>query len=375
MFNNNNKCKNIFLVIIILFICNISFTEDVGKTRQKIIESARSYLGTPYAWGGSTSNGMDCSGLVMTAVKEGSGISLPRTTTTIFDYVDIIPFAKVTPGDLLFFKEGSTISHVAIFIGGNEFIHSASDGPKTGVIISDLDERYWEKYFYATGKFLGKSETMQNSIKQTAEKIDNSKDTVVVPKKPSVSLIDKRPNSAPSNISFTYDNIYNARLSLAVDLSVASQLFDEEGYRYSNDLWSINAFFKIKALFDRFQVGWGIGILLPSMSNINKIPFFVTIGFPFGFSIDAGSYFLHRTASFAEELCCGGDDKYYWGDNPTVFVNLAWRTPSLMIERSDLSLVQSVIWAGEIYKKESSFMDNFLSGLSFSSGIRISIGI
>ncbi len=357
----NNKKKSIFLVVIILFICSFSFTEDVGKIRQNIIESAKSYLGTPYAWGGSTRNGMDCSGFVMTAVKEGSGISLPRTTTEIFNYVDIIPFAKVEPGDLLFFKAGSSITHVAIFLGGNEFIHAPSEGPETGVVISDLNETYWKKYFYATGRFVAAAgvSVTNSSIGDKETPSPRETDKISNPK------YSTRPTNSISDVNFTYDRPNQKYIALDLDFSVLYQLFDTSGYEAK--LTGSNAFLKLKLLFDQYQFGVGAGVLVLEDSDFLKIPFFVTICVPYGFNFDIGAYIVSGEAKTT------GTDKPL--KKASFFANIGWQTPNVIVDGTSLALVQNIIWAGEFGRKNLTFGETFIDGLCFSTGIRINMGI
>lgn len=126
---------------------------DPGKTdRELFIDAARVYLGTPYTLGGSTSRGIDCSGLVYRAALDGPDIQLPRTVETLSSFVEHIPDQSRDRGDLLFFNTTGKLSHVGIYLGDGQFIHSASDGPKTGVIISKLNESYWNKAYRFTGR-------------------------------------------------------------------------------------------------------------------------------------------------------------------------------------------------------------------------------
>ncbi len=107
-------------------------------TRQEIVRTARSFLHVPYLWGGSTTYGFDCSGLVQTVFRLNS-IRLPRDANQmVLEGVAIDPgehFEHVLPGDLLFFgPQPDRITHVAISLGGARFIHS--DGE---VHINSLD--------------------------------------------------------------------------------------------------------------------------------------------------------------------------------------------------------------------------------------------
>ncbi len=124
------------------------------SARTAFIEEARKYLGVPYRSGGSTLRGMDCSGLVFRAAIDGPGVSIPRTVHSLSDRAKHVPDASREPGDLLFFNTTGRISHVGIYLGNNRFIHAASDGPNTGVIISKLSEPYWKRTYRFAGSVL-----------------------------------------------------------------------------------------------------------------------------------------------------------------------------------------------------------------------------
>ncbi|MGL4524043.1 MAG: C40 family peptidase [Spirochaetia bacterium] len=141
--------KLICFTILTLALQNI-FASNAGYN---LIKHAKKYLGTPYLFTGTTRAGMDCSGLVYTAAKESSQLNLPRTSGGIHSIAKKIPTEDLVPGDLVFFKttKSGRVSHVGIYLGGKEFIHSASDGPHTGVLISSLDEPYWKKAYFSAG--------------------------------------------------------------------------------------------------------------------------------------------------------------------------------------------------------------------------------
>jgi hypothetical protein len=106
-----------------------------------LVNTARSYIGTPYSYGGTTTSGFDCSGYTQYVFKQ-QGISIPRTTDQ--QYAMGTPVAKddLKTGDLVFFNtSGSGVSHDGIYIGSGKFIHSSSS---KGVMISSInDPAYW----------------------------------------------------------------------------------------------------------------------------------------------------------------------------------------------------------------------------------------
>ena len=142
--------------------------EEAQKLRQDLVDYSMCFLGSPYRSGGMGPNSFDCSGFVCTMSRDSIGVPLPRTSRAIFNKMTVIEKENLEPGDLVFFKTTSTgsISHVGIFIGDGKFIHAASDGPKTGVIITSLNERFWKNTYFASGRYLASGKIPQADEKQ-----------------------------------------------------------------------------------------------------------------------------------------------------------------------------------------------------------------
>ncbi|GMO39421.1 MAG: C40 family peptidase [Termitinemataceae bacterium] len=132
----------------------IAGAQSLQSDRQMLINYAKKFLGTPYKASGSTVHGMDCSGFLFTVVRDSLKIPFPRTAEAMYKNCEIIKEGLLEPGDLVFFRPGSKINHVGIYIGEGNFIHSASDGPKTGVIISNLSDSYWNRTYAGAGRIL-----------------------------------------------------------------------------------------------------------------------------------------------------------------------------------------------------------------------------
>ncbi len=88
---------------------------------------ALKYLGVPYAWGGATPGGFDCSGLVMYVYGQ-LGISLPHYAAAQYGFGTPVSRDQLQPGDLVFFDG---LNHVGIYIGGDEMVHA----PQTGDVV------------------------------------------------------------------------------------------------------------------------------------------------------------------------------------------------------------------------------------------------
>ncbi len=132
------------------------------KARALVVNSARSYLGVPYIYGGTTSDGLDCSGLVWRTYIDSFGRAplgaMPRTARDLFSFAESIPKDKLQPGDLVFFNTTGPFAHVGIYAGEGRFIHAASDGNPTGVIESSLSERYWSAHYAGAGRIVPPAE-------------------------------------------------------------------------------------------------------------------------------------------------------------------------------------------------------------------------
>ncbi|SFU27776.1 Cell wall-associated hydrolase, NlpC family [Pustulibacterium marinum] len=124
-------------------------TESSNNKINDVVESAMSFLGTRYKYGGTTKKGMDCSGLVYTSLLEND-IIFERSSYLMSQEGDYVKLKNVIIGDLLFFSTGKSkrVNHVGLVIAleGEDvkFIHSTTS---RGVIISSIKEGYWSNAY------------------------------------------------------------------------------------------------------------------------------------------------------------------------------------------------------------------------------------
>ncbi len=117
------------------------------------------WVGTKYKYAGRTKNGIDCSGFVSTMYKNTYCINLLGGSRDIWPSVKPVEKDDLIEGDILFFKiKKGQISHVGVYLGNNKFAHASVH---SGVIISDLNEDYYKKYFFKGGRVQEKVDNRQ----------------------------------------------------------------------------------------------------------------------------------------------------------------------------------------------------------------------
>ncbi|MDA8210546.1 MAG: NlpC/P60 family protein [Clostridia bacterium] len=115
-----------------------------------ILEYAKTLMGSPYRYGGQTPQGFDCSGYIQYVLKN-FGLTTPRTAAEQFNSGKKITPQEARPGDLVAFKDGASISHSGIYLGGGKFISSASS---KGVSIADVYGPYWGQHFFGFSRLI-----------------------------------------------------------------------------------------------------------------------------------------------------------------------------------------------------------------------------
>jgi cell wall-associated NlpC family hydrolase len=138
-------------------------------TAKDILQAAKFY-GSDYKWGGITRGGMDCSGFVYTAFRL-NGIFLKRDSYMQAEDGLDVPMDKLEAGDLVFFKSkrANRISHVGIYIGNGNFIHSSRG--RSGVAVSSLSEEYFKNNFACARRVLNHPDNADQMRKDTEQPV------------------------------------------------------------------------------------------------------------------------------------------------------------------------------------------------------------
>jgi murein DD-endopeptidase / murein LD-carboxypeptidase len=166
------KCSSLLSVLFFAFMVNVSLAAekdsatthhiDTTQVRQffnkygfeisnenhfPLYQQIYTLKDIPYKYSGrNESSGLDCSGFTICVYDKVFNHKLSGGSRDIFSKTENIPDRKLQEGDLVFFRiKKNTISHVGIYLGNGKFAHSTVHG---GIMINDLSEAYYKKYYY-----------------------------------------------------------------------------------------------------------------------------------------------------------------------------------------------------------------------------------
>jgi probable lipoprotein NlpC len=323
--------KNAYLVALfsaLLFLTPVAAQNapvEKGKNdspRASLIAAARSYLGVPYLSGGTSREGMDCSGLVYRAGLDAFNATFARTASALSAQAETISDEAREPGDLLFFNTVGRLTHVGIYLGGGAFIHAASDGPKTGVIVSALSESYWKRTYDHAGRIL-------------------AQESVHIPQSPETPASEANPFPFEGQIGFRL----NATGGVLWDLTAGSPI--RGGVANFELSWARGAAYP----------GLGAGIAWDDRTDSLSVPLTFSLASPNGLRVFLGTQ-LHLLAASG----LNADPRF-----PGIF-GVSWTSPPLHLAQQNLRFYQDL---------EYSWLDDetFYTGFRFTTGITLSFDI
>ncbi len=122
-----------------------------GNRNEELYAFIDKWKGVPHKMGGTSTRGVDCSGLVIQIYKEVYGQDfINRRARDLYTETEAIAKKDLKEGDLVFFKIGSKkINHIGLYLSNGDFVHASSS---KGVMVSNLEQAYFKKYFFCGGR-------------------------------------------------------------------------------------------------------------------------------------------------------------------------------------------------------------------------------
>ncbi len=121
-------------------------------TNYELYNFIDSWYGVPYKFAGRTKSGVDCSDLASLLFQSIYHITISGAVSDIYKRCAAIKANELQEGDLVFFKINSkSLSHVGVYLQNHKFVHASVHA---GVVISDLGEDYYRKYYWGAGRLL-----------------------------------------------------------------------------------------------------------------------------------------------------------------------------------------------------------------------------
>lgn len=355
----------LFLIVCFSLTCfqlcaqNNSMTPGQAQTlREAFVEEVKTHVGAPYEYGAVGPDSFDCSGLIYYSASKSIKVQLPRTAKAIYNYARIIPDEKREIGDLLFFKTtgSSTISHIGVYIGNNQFISAISDGPNTGVIVSSLNQDYWKERYVSTGQFLpsGKENGNSSKLEETPmiEGFENEGKSVRAGY-----------SDSPDSTPLTFEDKLLLDTSLYFDWSLLSPR--QFVFRYRG----IDA--GLHASYTGWNLNPGAGIFLRFNAGLN------TFQLPVILSLSMNDYirvYAGPVITFKEPTLIDTDEKIKASIFPGI-IGLSLSTPKWKIGKVALQAVQDINYT--VYNQQDGaalpFVESIAAGLVMYTGIRVTL--
>ena len=342
--------------MVLLVLCASAYAEEKKETaqakREALITEAKKYIGSPYVNGATGPESFDCSGFIYFIARKSLKQQLPRSAHAMYRFVEHISDDEIEAGDLLFFSASSSgrMTHVGLYIGGDKMIHAASDGPKTGVIVSSRNERYWKTHYVGAGRFISSAKgaagaASDNSDKQKDDAPSSGKDR------------DKKTRSGDSGAFI--DNFY-CSFSAAIDWSLFKDNAFDANFR--------GACTEADVTIPKWPLRPGIGTMIRGYEGgAVLVPLMLVLSPAAAVRIYAGPAVALGAPTFSGE-------RMSVSSFPGVF-GISFCTPPLDAGSVSIRFTQDISYT--VFKKRDgsmpSFGDAFCAGFALVTGIRVSL--
>ena len=333
---------------------------EAAIARKKFVDYSKQFIGKPYVSGGIGPNSFDCSGLIFTVSRESIGKQLPRTTKAIYNYCENVDAKEREAGDLVFFKTTASgeVSHVGIYIGSSQFIHSVSDGPNTGVIVSSLRENYWKSHYFCTKRFLPAS---------------NSDLLADADKKSGSASVEKTSSSGSSVISTqkmvrSSGDSFLKSLVLDTSISLDWSFFTPEYFRLNSR--GFDTMIHARYAGTSLQPGLGSGLRYDAGTGNFQLPIVLSLTVNEFFRVFAGPVISIGQASQPGNSDVKIENSFFPG-----IIGVCLSTPSVKVGKTLISLVQDIHYTvfNDTDGSALSFGKSITTGLVFATGVRVTL--
>ncbi|MDR2758150.1 MAG: C40 family peptidase [Spirochaetaceae bacterium] len=309
------------------------------EDRSRVIAAAEQYQGTPYLYGGTDRQGLDCSGLVYLSFRDALGIDIPRTTAELHAWVEPIQEANLMPGDLVFFNTTGPLSHVGLYAGNGKFIHAASSGQETGVIYSKLSTSYWKNTFAGAGRILPSGDSIGPATK---------------------------PEPLPERSKIAGDEPGRFHLGFGLAPSWNSLLENNSAFRGA--VMQAGVFYDVPVLSLPMRIGLELRPQWDTALHVFRMPVTVSAGFKDVIRIFAGPAF----AIGSPVLNTGNETRRYTGGNSWLGeIGITVAPFSFELSRGALSFYGEIAW--QSYVKDPALDDDRKADIG--AALRVSTGV
>ena len=361
--------------MVLLVLCASAYAEEKKETaqakREALITEAKKYIGSPYVNGATGPESFDCSGFIYFIARKSLKQQLPRSAHAMYRFVEHISDDEIEAGDLLFFSASSSgrMTHVGLYIGGDKMIHAASDGPKTGVIVSSRNERYWKTHYVGAGRFIPSAKGVagaasDNSDKQKADAPPSGKNTPSKPSRKDTAKVDAAQkksggDSGTVDSGAFVDNFY-CSFSASIDWSLFKNNAFDANFR--------GACTEADVTISKWPLRPGVGTMIRGYEGgAVLVPLMLVLSPAAAVRIYAGPAVALGAPTFSGE-------RMSVSSFPGVF-GISFCTPPLDAGSVSIRFTQDISYT--VFKKRDgsmpSFGDAFCAGFTLVTGIRVSL--